>query len=96
MDDPTLTGFFTHTDLPRLKRHQVLLISQVLGGPAEYSGRELGHAHEGLKITNEDFKRVVHHLVDTLRHNHVEEEIIGRVGEALAATEKDVVDANAS
>lgn len=96
LDDPSLSSFFTHTDLARLKRHQVLLISQVLGGPAEYSGRELGQAHEGLKISNDDFQKVVTHLVDVMRKNNVEEDIIGRVGEVLAATEKDVVDADAS
>ena len=34
----------------RVKRHQVLLLSQVLGGPAEYES-ELGEAHRGLGIT---------------------------------------------
>ncbi len=76
------------------KRHQVLLISQVLGGPAEYSGRELGQAHEGLNITNDDFHHVVAHLVDVLRKNSVDEDIIGRVGEALGAAEKDIVEAS--
>lgn len=94
LEDPTLNHFFTHTDLPRLKRHQVLLISQVLGGPAEYSGRELGQAHEGLNITNDDFNHVVAHLVDVLRKNSVDEDIIARVGEALGAAEKDIVEAS--
>ena len=46
--DDQLVGFFEGTDLSTLKRHQVLLISQVLGGPANYDGRDLRDAHAGL------------------------------------------------
>jgi hemoglobin len=96
LDDPDLAHFFTTVDLPRLKRHQVLLISQVLGGPAEYSGRELGEAHAGLHITGPDFKGVVTHLIDVLREVNVDSDIIFRVSVALAGTEKDVVDPQAN
>jgi hemoglobin len=41
LGDPRLATFFADSNMPQLKRHQVLLISQVLGGPASYDGREL-------------------------------------------------------
>lgn len=94
--DPQLADFFTQVDMPRLKRHQVLLISYVLGGPAKYDGRELRDAHADLPITGEHFKLVVTHLVAALEEAGVPEEIIGRLGEALAGTEQDIVKAGAS
>jgi hemoglobin len=93
--DEQLVGFFEDTDMAQLKRHQALLISQVLGGPANYDGRDLQEAHAGMDIARDDYVKVVSHLVQALEEAGVEPEIIGRVGGALAATEQDVVAAGA-
>lgn len=89
--DPELSGYFTGVDIPRLKRHQVLLISQVLGGPAEYDGRDLRDAHAGMSISSDHYARVFGHLVAVLHDAGVEAEIIGRVGTELAGAERDIV-----
>jgi hemoglobin len=89
--DDRLVTFFSDTNLPQLKRHQVLLISQVLGGPAGYDGRDLREAHAGLQISREDFGQVVSYLVQALQEAGVERDIIARVGTELAATEGDVI-----
>jgi hemoglobin len=89
--DDRLAAFFSDTNLPQLKRHQVLLISQVLGGPAGYDGRDLREAHAGLRISREDFGQVVSYLVQALQEAGVARDVIARVGTALAATEGDVV-----
>ena len=91
LDDPRLETYFTDTDLPRLKRHQVLLVSQVLGGPAGYDGRELRQAHAGMDIGTEQFGLVVSYLAQSLSVAGVDRDIIDRVGATLAATEADVV-----
>lgn len=96
LEDDRLVAYFTDTDLPRLKRHQVLLISQVLGGPAAYDGGDLRQAHAGMAITPEHFGLVVDHLVQALREAGVHAEVIGRVGAILAQVEPDVVAAAAS
>src|SRR5262249_8662597 len=93
--DPQLNPFFTGVDMNRLKRHQVLLISQALGGPAAYDGRELHSAHAGLDISSDDFSRVVDHLGATVEEGRVEQDIIGRVGEVLGSTKDDIVGAEA-
>jgi hemoglobin len=93
--DPELAPYFTSTDMNRLKRHQVLLISQVLGGPAEYDGRDLRDAHEGRGISTADFNRVVTHLVTVLTEADVPPAVIGRVGEALGGTAKEIVEVEA-
>lgn len=91
LGDQRLATFFTDTDLPRLKRHQVLLVSQVMGGPAEYEGGELREAHAGIDVTDADFGLVVSYLAQALHEAGVEQEIVDRVGATLAATRDDVV-----
>ncbi|SRR6266536_1961437 len=91
--DPQLAPFFTSSDMARLKRHQVLLVSQVMGGPADYAGRDLQDAHAGKNISSGDFGRVVVHLVTALQEAGVPAGIIDRVGVALGGTEKEIVEA---
>jgi hemoglobin len=90
--DHRLAPFFVGLDMSRLKRHQVLLISQVMGGPADYDGRTLRDAHNGLKISSDDFARVVTHLVAALQEAAVPADIIERVGGVLGGAEKDIVE----
>ena len=91
--DPQLAPFFVDTDLNRLKRHQVLLISQVMGGPADYDGQSLREAHSGMDINSAHFGRVVTHLVAALEEASVPDDVIGRLGAQLGEAEKDVVQA---
>lgn len=91
--DPQLAPFFVESDVNRLKRHQVLLISQVMGGPADYDGRGLREAHTGLNIKSDDFDCVVTHLVAALQEASVPDEVIGRLGAQLGEAQKDVVQA---
>jgi hemoglobin len=89
--DPQLAPFFAGVDLPRLKRHQALLITNVLGGPDGYTGRPLRDAHSGMGITADDFSRVVGHLGAALRHAGVDEEIVRRAADAVLEAEPDIV-----
>lgn len=92
--DPQLNGYFANSDLARLKRHQVQLVSQVMGGPVTYEGQALADAHKGRGITGGDFGAVVVHLVGALEAHEVPDDIIGRVVKALGATQGDIVSAN--
>jgi hemoglobin len=91
VSDPQLAHFFEGIDLPRLRRHQTALLSQVTGGPVEYSGRDLAAGHAGLGIGPDDFDRVVGHLVATLTELGVSGEDIGAVGAALTAHRDEIV-----
>jgi hemoglobin len=93
VSDPELAPYFEGIDLPRLRRHQTALLSQVTGGPVEYSGRDLAAGHAGLGITPADFDRVVGHLVATLAALGVSPDDIGEVGAALSAHRDDIVTA---
>ena len=92
MADPQLVHYFEGVDMPALKRHQALLVGQVLGGPPDYDGRSLREAHNVLGVTKEHFDLVVGHLADALKEAGVPDEIIGRAGAAVAATEPDIVE----
>lgn len=91
--DPQLASYFDGVDMRRLRRHQVQMISQVLGGPVTYDGADLKTAHAGMAITPADYRRVTQHLVATLKAVRVDPEIIDRVVGVLAAVEPDVVHA---
>jgi hemoglobin len=91
--DPHLTPYFEGIDLPRLRRHQTALLSQVTGGPVGYDGRALAEGHAGLRITPADFDRVVGHLVATLTDLGVSADDIADVGAALVAHRDDIVTA---
>jgi hemoglobin len=89
--DAQLRHYFDGVDIPRVKRHQVLLFSQVLGGPAQYAGRALGEAHAGLDITGADYDRVVEHLVGTLGDLGVDSSVVSAVEGVVADVRPDIV-----
>ncbi|GAB3645985.1 group I truncated hemoglobin [Glycomyces tarimensis] len=93
LEDDELSRFFTETDLPRLKRHQVAMISQVLGGPKEYGGRELAEAHRGMDITPGQYKAVTTHLVAVFEELEVPKDIIDSVGQVLDSVAPDIIEA---
>ena len=93
--DPALAPYFTGVEMSGLRRHQVLLISQVMGGPVEYDGRELAQAHAGHNITDEAYDKVVDHLVAALKEAGVDDDIIGRLGELVAGLRADIVTSTA-
>jgi hemoglobin len=92
LSDPQLAPYFEGVDIARLKRHQVLLVTQVLGGPNAYDGRPLDEAHEGLGINHDDFAKVAGHMTAALRDAGVPEDVIMRAMAAIAATEPDIVE----
>ena len=49
--DDALAAMFAGVDLDRLRRHQSRFISYALGGPNQYTGRNMRAAHAGLGIT---------------------------------------------
>ena len=90
--DPALIHYFEDVDMAAQRRHFALLVTQLLGGPQEYDGRELGEAHRGLHITDEDYDRVVGHLVATLEQADVPGDIIASLGGTAGDVRSTIVD----
>lgn len=91
LDDPRVSQYFAGVDLPQLKRHQVLLLSQVLGGPAQYDGRTLQQAHAGLGITPEQYSVVGAHLIGVLEELGAPANVVSAVAGVLGDVRSDVV-----
>lgn len=91
LDDPALAPYFEGADMASVKRHQALLLTQVLGGPGAYEGRDLGEAHRPLGIGEEDYDRVVSHLTNTLTGLGVAGEALETVLTAVGQTREAIV-----
>ncbi|MEV4755180.1 group 1 truncated hemoglobin [Micromonospora sp. NPDC049559] len=89
--DPDLTGYFEKVDLEQLRRHQVLMLTTVLGGPNGYTGRPLAEAHQPLNIPVEHYAKVGGHLHATLAGLGVPADILADVQTVLAQVQDQVV-----
>jgi hemoglobin len=91
LDDGTLAPYFDGVDMQAVKRHQVLLLSQVMGGPEGYAGRGLDEAHASLGVTDGDFSRVAGYLAAALAESGASDQVIARVGETVESTREQIV-----
>lgn len=96
LDDPELQPSFTGSNVAEIKRHQVLLLSQVLGGPAGDAGRELADAPRELGITGDHSDRAVGHLVAVVTELGAEADTIAAAGDVLVGVRPDIVESATS
>ncbi|WP_181871544.1 group I truncated hemoglobin [Sphaerisporangium album] len=91
LDDADLKPYFAGVDMPRLKRHMVVLLCSVLGGPEPYEGRDLAEAHRGMGITHQHYAKVGEILLSVMREAGVSEEIQRHVVLTLDKVESSIV-----
>ena len=89
--DEVVGHYFTDIDLPAQKRHMVLMLTKVLGGPDTYGGRTLEEAHQPLGITDPDYDRVGETLLAILAEVGVPDDIQHDVRDVLGAVRPQVV-----
>jgi len=89
--DDLLVGFFTGTNMSRLKGRQVEFFSTALGGPEPYPGASMRNVHRGRGIEQKHFDAVAGHLVDSLTAAGVPEEIVQQIVDAIAPLADDIV-----
>jgi hemoglobin len=82
--DDELAGFFTGTNMARLKGKQVEFFAAALGGPVPYSGAGMRQIHQGRGIGMHHFNLVAGHLSDSLTGAGVPEPIVGQIIAAIA------------
>jgi hemoglobin len=92
LNDPDLAPYFTMTNMPRLKRHQVQLLTTALGGPDEYEGRDLTLAHRGRGISEPHYAKVAEHLAATLRELDAPAEVVTAVATTLDSLREQIVE----
>jgi hemoglobin len=91
LDDEELRPYFDGIDMERLIRHQTDFMCMVLGGPVDYSGRDLRVAHERLNITVVDFLAVADLLEETFEEAGVEDDDIIAIIDIVKSTQGDIV-----
>lgn len=96
LGDESLAPYFEGSDVDKVKRHQVDLLTTVSGGPQAYTGRSMQLSHRRLGITDEAFDRVVSHLGATLDDLGVEPEVRDQVAAVLVAQREHIVTAPAT
>ncbi|TDC36642.1 group 1 truncated hemoglobin [Micromonospora sp. 15K316] len=89
--DPDLAGYFTSVDMAGQRRHLALMLTVVLGGPNEYTGRELAEAHQPLDIPVAHYAKVGAHLTETLTQLGVPADVLAHVHTVLADVQDQVV-----
>ena len=92
LTDDRLRSYFAGTDVGLLRRHMVALLSQVLGGPQHYTGRDLRTAHLGLGVTAAHYALVSAYLMGVLAGLGADEHALAAVRSILITTAPDVIE----
>lgn len=92
--DAALSPFFKHTELDKLHAMQREFFVMATGGPVQYTGRPLAHAHHGRGITREHFARFTGHLLETLLDMGVTRDETDEVIDRINATANEIVGAS--
>ncbi|GGM07616.1 MULTISPECIES: group I truncated hemoglobin [Micromonospora] len=89
--DPEVAGYFTDVNMTGQRRHLAAMLTVVLGGPNEYTGRDLAQAHQPLGITEAQYATVGGHLTATLTQLGVPADTLAYVADVLAQVQDQVV-----
>ena len=64
--DPSISDIFKSADMVRLNRTLTEQICYLLGGPCQYSGRDMATAHKDMGLQTADMNRLVERLQDAM------------------------------
>jgi hemoglobin len=92
--DPELAGFFTGTNMSRLKGKQVEFFAAALGGPEPYTGAPMRQVHQGRGITMHHFELVAKHLAAALTAACVPEATVDEIIGAIAPLSAEIATAS--
>jgi hemoglobin len=89
--NPALMEWKKSGQLPGLKFMRTLWLCHEAGGPFQYTGKELGEAHQDLHITSDEFDEVGAEIARALDHLNVPEREKEEVLAAVVARKAEVV-----
>ena len=90
-ESENLAPYFEGVDIQKLMDHQTKFFSEILGGPVEYTGRELKGVHAKMGITEDAFSEVSELLEETLEDMDVEDVDIETIMEIVGGVKSDIV-----
>jgi hemoglobin len=91
LGDETVSSFFDSTDMVQMRKHQTHFLSFALGGPNQYTGKSMEHAHKGLNLQPMHFMAIVKHLQGTLEYFGVSQEDIAKVFGLIAPLRENIL-----
>ncbi|WP_410817982.1 group I truncated hemoglobin [Micromonospora sp. 050-3] len=91
--DPVSAAYFADVDMASQRRHLAMMLTVVLGGPNEYTGRGLAEAHQPLNIPVAHYVKVGEYLTVTLAELGVPADILADVQTVLGQVQGQVVSA---
>lgn len=90
--DPLLAPYFDDVDMDRQIAKQAAFLTMALGGPADYTGRDLRTAHAGMAgLSDMHVDRVIGHLAQTLQELGVDSSDIAAAGAVAESVRNDVL-----
>jgi len=94
--DDQLSGFFTGTNMSRLRGKQAEFFAAALGGPEPYTGAPMKQVHQGRGITMHHFGLVAGHLGDALTAAGVPTDTVTEILAAIAPLAADIASGESS
>jgi hemoglobin len=94
--DDQLSGFFTGTNMNRLKGKQVEFFAAALGAPQVYSGAPMKQVHQGRGITMHHFSLVATHLAEALAAAGVSPATVTEILSVVASLAPDIASGETS
>ena len=89
--NPKIGHYFDDVDMDKLKNTVFEFFSMGIGGPHQYTGKDMVAAHEGLNISDAEFELGNEDTVEALQENGIENEEIEEVVGILNSMRGDVV-----
>jgi hemoglobin len=94
--DQELAGFFSGTNMSRLKGRQVEFFAAALGGPEPYTGAPMRQVHQGRGITAHHFDLVAGHVTESLAAAGVPAGTVEQIIGAIAPLADEIVTARSA
>ena len=93
--DPELTPFFEKLDMAKQRASQKAFVAMAFGGPTNYTGDDLTHAHARLVkyqgLNDKHFDLVAGHLKSALEELNVPVELVNEVLTVVGTTREAVL-----
>lgn len=90
-ESENLASYFEDIDMQKLMDHQTKFFSGILGGPVEYTGRQLKGVHARMGITEEAFSEIAELLEEALEDMNIEDADVETIMEIVNGVKSDIV-----
>lgn len=94
LSDDRISDYFDGVDMDAQAAKQRAFITMAVGGPNNYTGRDMRTAHAHLVergLTDVHFDAVITHLASTLEELGVPDDLIAGIGEKLEGLRTDIL-----